>query len=248
MEAYTRSHLRHCICLGAGYYRVNAKPGEPWFGVAMPCLCKLSDTEMGRSKQLLNGSGMTTEELSRMTFESFLPRKAKLLEGHTEEEMLAVHRLCREYAREPRRRNLILQGEMGSGKTHLAYAVAGYCLQHGTAVYAKNEPDLLSALREGFKHDTFEEWLRELKQMPLLVIDDFGAAAETDWTKQTLFQIVDFRYRQHLPMVITTNWDVASEMGSNRVLSRLCEGCEVEGGRALVVQMPCGNFRMGKKG
>ena len=45
----------------------------------------------------------------------------------------------------------------------------------------------------------------EIRQAPLLVMDDFGTQNATNWAQEKLFQIMNYRYINHLPLVITTN-------------------------------------------
>lgn len=247
MEAYTREHHTTCICGGAGWYRVDAWPGDKWFGVAMPCLCKLDDVVKAKAARLLNKSAMTPAEIARWTLDSFIPKLAKVLPGYSVEDVARVLQLCKRFARQPRG-HLILTGWYGVGKSHLAFGIAGACLARGMAVYAATVPDMLDMLRESMKAEKLDEFMQDLKTMDVLVLDDLGVEKESDWAREKLFQIVDYRYRNHRPMVITTNQDVALLRAENRLFSRLCEGADVEGGESVLIQMPCGDFRPGKAG
>lgn len=246
MMTFTREHLRHCICGGTGFYRVNARPGDKWFGVAMPCLCRLDDMVKAKAERLLAKSNMKPAEIARWTLDSFIPKLARVLPGYSVEDVARVLQVCRRFAREPRG-HLILTGWYGVGKSHLAYGIAGACLARGMAVYAATVPDMLDMLREAMKAEKLDEFMQDLKGMDVLVLDDLGVEKESDWAREKLFQIVDYRYRNHKPMVVTTNQDVAELRAENRLFSRLCEGADVAGGESVLIQMPCGDFRPGKR-
>lgn len=74
---------------------------------------------------------------------------------------------------------------------------------HGATV-----PALLGEMRATF-HDrsetTLEDVLYRVRQADVLVLDDLGAEKDTDWAKETLFQIVNDRYARRSLTIITTN-------------------------------------------
>ena len=82
--------------------------------------------------------------------------------------------------------------------------------------------DLLDAYRNCFKAesdwavDTFEQMLRK---MPLLVIDDLGAQKETDYARERLYGLINYRYNELLPTIITAN--VGPGQLDDRIASRL---------------------------
>ena len=46
---------------------------------------------------------------------------------------------------------------------------------------------------------TFEERFEQIRQAPLLVLDDFGTQSATEWAREKLFQILNYRYINRLP-------------------------------------------------
>jgi DNA replication protein DnaC len=132
---------------------------------------------------------------------------------------------------------LYLAGQVGTGKTHAAWtAVAAWCLVTGTApadkdgcaptvVFARMT-DLLDDFRPG---DASVRRVRECQQAALLVVDDLGAEKPSEWTQERLYGVVDHRYANCLPLIITSNLPpkrLADQTGE-RVASRLAEMCEV---------------------
>lgn len=135
------------------------------------------------------------------------------------------------------RRGLYIHGSVGSGKTHLMYAI-GKQIDEGTVlgglrVRAYNCTELLQDIRHDFsatdpysrKHTL--EGLLDFKG--LLMIDDIGSEKLSDWVLETFYSIVNKRYELMLPTVFTSNLalsELAERLG-DRTVSRLVESCDV---------------------
>lgn len=209
----------------------------------------MADKKAGRLREL---SGLSIEELSQWTFGAFKPVKCVPQAGKSVAEttryMTGLLGRCREYAANPKGW-LILSGDVGSGKTHLAYAIAAEVLRMGVPVFVSAVPELLGLLRSGYKKDSHDAWLKTIQQVGLLVLDDLGAQRDTDWATETLHLIIDWRYRNRRPMVVTTNLDIMDPRCSMeaRVRSRLLEGTSVKPGWTKLLRMRAGDYRPRKE-
>ena len=116
---------------------------------------------------------------------------------------------------------LVLQGGLGCGKTHLAAAIANFAVSMGVPTLFITVPDLLDTLRFAYNDPeaTFEERFEQIRSAPLLVMDDFGTQKATPWAQEKLFQIINYRYINRLPLVVTTN--LSEEDFEERIRSRL---------------------------
>jgi len=114
---------------------------------------------------------------------------------------------------------LVLAGSTGVGKTHLALACAWEWFDDGFTVIFARVDDLLDQLRKGYQEDTYYRRLDELRRCSLLVLDDLGTEDITDWAGEKIDRIVDWRYVNRLPLVVTTN--ARREDLAPRVASRL---------------------------
>ena len=129
----------------------------------------------------------------------------------------------REYAENPTGW-LILRGGYGCGKTHLAAAVANYRLNEGQSVLFVNTPDLLDHLRASYAPNAvqgYDQRFDQVRNTPLLVLDDLGTQSNTEWAQEKLYQIFNYRYTARLPTVITTNEEL--EAIDIRIRSRMVD-------------------------
>lgn len=131
---------------------------------------------------------------------------------------------------------LVLAGPTGVGKTHLALAIAWEWFEDGFGVIFSRVDDLLDELRRGYDDDTYHRRLECIRQCPLLVLDDLGAEHSRDWAGERVDRIVDWRYINRMPLVVTTN--ARSQDLPPRLSSRLKD---VQ--RSIVVQMDAEDFR-----
>ena len=112
-----------------------------------------------------------------------------------------------EYAKRPQGW-LVLFGNYGVGKTHLAAAIANHALKRQIQVLFAIVPDLLDHLRSTFGPSSeveYDERFEMIRTVPLLVLDDLGTENTTPWAREKLFQIMNYRYNDALPTVITSN-------------------------------------------
>lgn len=192
--------------------------GHPDFGRLEICECRrASVTDQVRSRLF---SISRLNELGDLTFETFKPRGRKGLGELQSQSLEWAFNHARQYA-SSLNGWLLLQGGYGSGKTHLAAAIANFAVSMGVPTLFLTVPDLLDTLR--FAYDsadtTFEERFEQIRNAELLVLDDFGTQNATGWAQEKLFQIINYRYINKLPLVVTTN--LALDEIEARVRSRL---------------------------
>lgn len=133
---------------------------------------------------------------------------------------------------------LYLCGQVGTGKTHTSWAaIAAWCQATGTVlqpmevgqsgapqVIFTRMTDLLDDLRPG---DDARLRVRDCQRADLLVLDDVGAEKASEWTQERLYSIIDHRYAECYPLIVTSNLPPKrlSPQTGDRVASRLAEMC-----------------------
>lgn len=162
------------------------------------------DPLSGSFGQMFRASGLMTSQL-RQTFESYECREKELREA-----MKAAITAAQKQT------SLILGGRAGTGKTHLATAIAIYAMKRGKQAIFRLVNELLDELREANVEDSdkYSSLMRLLKEVPCLVLDDFSKERMTKAGSDYLYQIIDYRYRRELQTVITTNARTIRELES----------------------------------
>jgi DNA replication protein DnaC len=207
-------------CHGSGYLRDDLPLGHPEFGRLRICVCRQSELHSRIRDRLFSLSQL--DKLEHLTFETFNPRGRVGLGVQQQDSIEKAYNLARSFAEE-RKGWLLLLGGYGVGKTHLAAAVANHVVEQGIPTLFLTVPDLLDQLRfaYGSEDETFEARFERVRTAPLLVLDDFGTQSATPWAREKLFQILNYRYINHLPTVVTTN--LALEQIEGRMRSRLSD-------------------------
>ena len=112
---------------------------------------------------------------------------------------------CKNYPdiKELRHNSILLLGQVGSGKTHLALASANALLdfQKVRVVYMPYR-EMATRLKQNITDDN--KAINELKTAPMLVIDDLLKGKTTDSDINILFEIVNYRYVCNLPLIVTS--------------------------------------------
>lgn len=192
------------VCKGLGFVREDVPVGHPHFGQLFPCRCRLAEIEQRRMEHLRQLSNL--EHLKPKTFETFVPEGYGLAPLKASNLRFAFE-MAQQYAENPVGW-LILLGGYGCGKTHLAAAIANRVIERGQAVLFVVIPDLLDYLRATFgPHSpvTYDERFDQVRNAPLLILDDLGTQSSTEWAQEKLFQLLNYRYNARLPTVITSN-------------------------------------------
>jgi DNA replication protein DnaC len=209
------------FCGGVGFLRSDVPVGHPDFGRLEPCVCRSGEVAQNARQRLYEMSNL--DRLSHLTFENFKTSGNPKAEFITPQEVVSLQEAASasEELTKTLQGWLLLEGAYGCGKTHLAAAIANDAVQRGIPTLFITVPDLLDSLRfaYGNPETTFEARFEEIRNADLLVMDDFGTQNATAWAQEKLFQIINYRYINKLPTVITTNL-ILDEIES-RIRSRL---------------------------
>ena len=104
--------------------------------------------------------------------------------------------------------SLIFTGNPGTGKTHLACAIANKVMKGGRTVSLTGVPAMMRAVRETYRDDprnTESEVIASLANVDLLIIDEVGVQAGSNHELRVMFDILNERYQDVKPTILISN-------------------------------------------
>lgn len=214
------------MCKGAGWLKKYTNGRDVLGGVALvACDCTDRERQYRVWQRARTASGLS-EALFYHTFDNY---RADRQPG--------AYKAARAFCDDPRASWLVLFGEVGTGKTHLAVAIVNALLGspqwHPVYVVV---PEMLRHLKAGFDTGEHTQRWEDIKATEVLVLDDYGTEQRTEWTDATIFELLDYRYARGKATVVTTNLK-PSEMPP-RIASRLTDRA-----RSRFVVLERGDYR-----
>ena len=132
------------------------------------------------------------------------------------------------------KKGLILVGNNGVGKTHLACSIANKLIENGIPVIYGTLINLLAELRNSYDIDndiSEMEIIKLYENVDLLIIDDLGKEKPSEWGLEKLYTIINSRYENNLPVIITTNYN------QNSLVERLSLNGEIETAKSIISRL-----------
>lgn len=199
------------LCKGAGYLRHDVPVEDPRFGQLVVCQCTQAELKAKRHQILLERSRLSA--LRHLTFDRW---ERKYVRGkppeRTPDWMYSTALLYRESLSVEDRPWLFLYGTVGTGKTRIAAAIGNYRIDRGEPAVFMVVPELLDHLRAAYSPNSeigYDDLFENLKNTPLLILDELGVETATPWAREKLYQLINHRYNSRIATVITMNMDTA---------------------------------------
>ena len=175
---------------------------HPDFGELFLCSCQEIEARDRRLSLLQRYSNLGP--LERISFEGTDP-EGRLADAENKQLFSRSLQAAKDFADEPQGW-MVFTGPSGCGKTHLAVALANRCIGRGETVLFIFVPDFLDHLRSTFAPEapvSYDELFQQVREAPILVLDDLGAQSGTSWAQEKMFQVFNHRFNALLPTVIT---------------------------------------------
>lgn len=207
-------------------------------GISKPCICSLKH----RRQLLLSRSGLPKRlaeahfqklNLELYSTEQMQDNPQYTIRENAELVFDAAKTFAYKFQDDKRMRGLLIEGHVGSGKSYLLGCIANYLINRDIEIRYLVYGDLIQQIKSSFQSDSktsTEEILEELLRVPVLLIDDLGTEYITEFTSSTLYHIIDRRYRDEKPFIVTSNFspnELSQRMGlmGERIFQRIVETC-----------------------
>ncbi|MAE21199.1 MAG: hypothetical protein CMK92_02085 [Pseudomonas sp.] len=238
-------------CRIHGAFANTKMPNGRWAGCPN---CALEDAKsVSQAEVNQTSEASSCRRLEKLREDSLIPKRFvnKTLNGfeaHSRDQSYVLS-VCRAYVTKFDERleqggGLVFTGSVGTGKSHLAYAIGNALLASGRVVMGIDVYELVDLIKERAftkeKTGSEREAIRAfVGGLDLLILDEVGAQLGTEWERLMLFKIINERYKQMLPTILISNLeaDTLEEYMGKRIIDRMQEG----GGTTL--KLDWGSYR-----
>ena len=160
--------------------------------------------------------------------------KKRTFDTFEQDKQPRAFKVCKWYAdnflevRSKDKNSIVLMGSCGTGKTHLVASITNSVIDSfGIQVCFATWSEHLERLKAEYNTKK-SDYLEIMKNVELLVIDDYGQEKRSEWTDEILFSVVNARYEKCLPILMTTNLNNLTGRMRESVQSRLLEMAAIE--------------------
>lgn len=189
--------MYHCkICNDDEYTYYEDENG---LFIARPCIC----SEIRKSIRLMEQSGIT-EAFCRCTLENYKTMGSDALARAKDMSVKYVNTFTEN--EKGIRNSILFSGQVGAGKTHLGIAISQELIKKGIAVSYMPYRTAVTKLKQNIVNDeaAYEKELNQYRKARVLFIDDFLKGKITESDINMMYEIVNYRYMNQLPMIIST--------------------------------------------
>lgn len=235
------------ICEICGRNLIYMKPSDHIGWLKRDCECikakRKAEIKQGdiNARDYIRESSGIPKKYSDKTFDNYTPRN----DDEKKLKQLAFEFAGKNYYNTGKW--LVMLGGVGVGKTHISIAImnktidsmdiAEYIAERFIHGYDTNITppcryirctDLIEGEKDRMKDNSATNYEAICKNTPLLVLDDFGVTSATDWNKDLFYRVLDHRYINDLPTVLSTNLGIEElkKATGTRIYDRLREMCK----------------------
>ena len=204
--------------------------------VPVTCNCKVKELEKFNAKLEYNkkkdtldrvfGTRLSTKNTKDISFEKWNDSL-----GNIELKALG-YRYCNHFEKNLKGNiGFALSGNAGVGKSFLSLCIAKEIEKKGYTVLSITINDILDKLKESFNSSNREIQLNKMliaiNSADLLILDDLGVETPSLWVNSVMYRIIDSRYMNSKPLIITTNLEDFNRYDeAGRINSRIAEMCK----------------------
>ncbi|CEP41773.1 ATP-binding protein [Paraclostridium sordellii] len=164
---------------------------------AVSCDCR----SLRQTESILKLSGIS-EEFRKKTFDSFnYAYDIQTIDAYSKASGYYSSFLD---IRSSRKNSIMFLGQVGSGKTHLSLAIANKLMDDGFGVLYMPYRDVITRIKQNVMNgEEYERIVNRYKNAKVLLIDDLFKGSISKSDVNIVFEIVNFRYFNNLPMIVS---------------------------------------------
>lgn len=211
-------------CKDTGFlYKTN----ENGYEVAYRCSCYA----IRKAQDILQHSGISAE-FQKKTFDNFNTKGNFQLSNAKIKAMQYVENFGK--TEHNRYNSILFSGQVGAGKTHLGTAICGELMNHGVAVIYMAYRNAVTKIKQNvIDEENYNHELNQYTSAQVLYIDDLLKGRLTETDVNIMYEIVNYRYMNHMPIIISTEKAPNELLAFDEAIgSRLIEMC-----RGNIIQM-----------
>lgn len=208
------------LCGGAGFTILESADGRR---SVRDCACRLE-----RKRRRIELKAGIPPRYAKATLENFCT------DGEFEPFLFRAQSTCKKfvesYPLETKGIGLLLTGQPGIGKTHLAIGLLKGLLNRGATGIFCHYHELIKQVQNSYNNNvqaTELDILRPIFEAEILVLDEVGASRPTDWVFDTISHILNTRYNERRTTILTTNFSNApAVLSSESVMTSFVQARE----------------------
>lgn len=165
---------------------------------AVPCECRA----LRQAEEILRKSGVSTEFRNK-TFENY--------NCEYDQQTILAYKLAMSYVKDfelienSRRNSIILMGQSGAGKSHLSLSIANELMDMGIGVIYMPYRDVITKIKQNIIDEVYyHREMNRYKNARVLLIDDLFKSRYTDSDINIMFELLNYRYFNNLPIIVST--------------------------------------------
>ena len=188
---------------------------------AVPCECRA----IRQAEEILSKSGIS-EEFRNKNFENF--------KTINDSQSINAYNKAREYSnnfhiiKNNTQNSIMFMGQSGSGKTHLSLSIANVLMDNGVGVVYMGYRDVITQIKQNIMDEVYyNKIMNRYKNAKVLLIDDLFKGKVTESDINIMFELLNFRYFNKLPVIVSCEMDVDRILSVDEAIgSRLVEMCK----------------------
>lgn len=203
------------ICKDKGSIIVEQTNGQP-----IVKMCKCKQKEILRQQWIDAGFNIMSADRNFKTFKINNKVSKKMRD-------MAMD-YVRSFRTIPFNNSISFLGQPGSGKTHICMAIALELIKKGFYPVYFPYREIITELKQNVMNPTvYQEKMNKYKKSKILIIDDLFKGGATESDIRTMFDILNYRYLNRLPIVVSSEHLSQSLLNiDNAIGGRIIEMCE----------------------